>query len=117
MSIIYTDYCCDKSVEDMKKVGYDLVKRLDIKDWSISDALSIITLPNLKLAVINIIDEVSVMEISLLHFMCKPILITSQTIKNYPIIKDKVIDYIDYDCDLRNPFNNFINWFQLNLEG
>jgi hypothetical protein len=117
MSIIYTDRCCDQSVAAIKnELGRDLIVRLDMKSWTISDALSIITLPSLELAVINIIDEVSVMEIGLLHFMCKPILITSETIKNYPVIKDKVIDYIDLDSDLRNPYNNFIEWFNLKWE-
>jgi len=112
MSIIYTDRCCKESIDNINTfLKKQLVTRLDIDSWSISDAMSIITLPSLELAVINIIDEVSVIEIGLLHFMCKPILVTSDTIKNYPIIKNKVIDFIDYASDLRKIDNTFIDWY------
>lgn len=117
MNLIYTDCCCDDNIAKCKeKLDIDLIMRIDIKLWSISDALGIITLPNLKLAVINVIDETSVMEMALLHFMCKPILITSSTIKNYPILKEKIIDYTAFDCDLRQPNNNFINWYKMKWE-
>lgn len=117
MSIIYTDRCCEESTKEvLHHLKINLVERMNFQDWTISDACSILMLPNLKLAVINVIDEMSVMEMALLHFMCKPILVTSNTINNYPIIKDKIIDYIDFDSDLRNPDNNFINWFKMKWE-
>jgi hypothetical protein len=117
MSIIYTDRCCDESVKLIEQsLNLNVIQRIEQDKWTVNDALSIITLPNLKLAVINVIDELSVMEMALLHFMCKPILVTSDTIKNYPMIKEKVIDYVDLDSDLRKPDNQFINWFRRKWE-
>jgi hypothetical protein len=95
-----------------QELNKDLVIRLSLSDWSISATLGIIMSPELELVVINKIDELSVLEMSLLNFMCKPILVTSRSIDSYNVVKTKIIDYVDFNCDLRNPENSFINWYR-----
>lgn len=113
-NFIYTDTCPKKMREDIKEeLGIEVVERLPNNTWSINDALSIITLPSLELAVINRIDEISVMEMALLHFMCKPILITAKSIVSYPMLIDKIITYQDVSCNLLEKNNSFINWYKV----
>jgi len=109
---IYTDICCDELITKIKNdLNLDVVKSISRDSWSLNDAMSIITNPNLILAVINKIDEVTVLEMSMLHFMCKPILVTDRTILNYPIIHNKIINYVDSSFNLKSYDNSFIEWF------
>ena len=111
-NIIYTDYCCDNLKKEInKKLNLDVVLRMDYSSWTLSDTMSIITIPNIKLAVINKIDEISVIEMGLLNFLCKPILITAP-IKGYPILESKIVDFIEPTCKLDKEDSNFITWYK-----
>jgi hypothetical protein len=112
-NIIYTDSCNSKLIEDVKnQLGMDIVLGLDPTLWSLSDALGLIMVPSIKLAVINSISEITVIEMGLLHFMCKPILVTTPNIKDYPILLNKIVDFSDFNCDLRNENSKFIDWYK-----
>lgn len=110
--MLYTDSCC-KEIE--RKINSDLsmkvIRRFSKKDWTINECMRIIPLPDLEIAVINVIDEISVMEISLLAFMCKPILITNRAISEYPMLS-KVADYINVDCNLNSKDSPFVEWYK-----
>ncbi len=110
--IIYVDDC-HPEVEKIIKAELDisLVKRLEEKSWSVNDAMAIITDPRVILAVINQINEISLMEIALLHFMCKPILVTHKAIEEYPVV-ERSVDFIDYTSSMRDISSNFTTWFK-----
>jgi len=112
MSIIYTDDC-HPNIEKLihYELGLDIVRQLNDSTWNINDAMAIITDPGLILAVINQLNEITLMEIALLHFMCKPILITHRAIEEYPIL-ERCVDFIDYTCNLKDLNSNFITWFK-----
>jgi len=110
--MIYTDSCLSKcECEIEKEFGIKIIKRIDSTLWNINDAMRIITIPEVSLAVINQLDEISIMEISLLNFMCKPILVTTRLISEYPVIS-RTVDFIDSSCNLLLSDNNFIRWFR-----
>jgi len=112
-NLIYTDSCSELNKLKIKsELGLEIINGIDPKIWTLSDAISILMLPSVKLAVINIISEVTVLEMAILHFMCKPILITSKTIFNYPVLEHKIIDDICFDCDLRSESSTFIKWYK-----
>jgi hypothetical protein len=111
-NLIYTDSCCNEIRTKIKQqLNFDIVLGFDINTWTLNDSLNIIMNPNIKLAVINCINEITVIEMSLLTFMCKPILITSNKISDYPIIKTKIASYINTSCDLRKDNSQFIEWY------
>lgn len=111
-NIIYTDDCCEKMITDIKnELDIDIVKRFDRSEWDVNKVMSIITLPNLVMAVFNSINELTVMEVPLLNFMCKPILITAGSINSYPIL-EKTVDYISKNANLKNENCNFVSWYK-----
>ena len=111
-NIIYVDDChIDVEKKILSSLNLVIVRRLSKEAWNINDAMAIITDPYLILAVINQIDEAGLMEIALLHFMCKPILVTHKAIEEYPLV-EKCIDYIDYTSNLKNPSSTFDTWFK-----
>lgn len=112
-NLIYSDVQCEESILKIKEeLGMDILPRISRESWTVNDAMSVITIPNLKMAVVNVIDEISVMEMALLHFMCKPILVTAKSIVNYPVLERKVVDFIDVNCNLNDKDNNFISWYR-----
>lgn len=112
-NIIYTDGCSELNKKRIKvELGLEVIQGLDLKNWNLNDSLSIIMTPNIKLAVINVINEISVIEMGLLYFMCKPILVTAPTIKDYPVLSTKIIDFADTKCDLRTEQTTFIDWYK-----
>jgi hypothetical protein len=112
-NLLYTDICCSEMMEKIKgELSLDVVLGLDPKTWTLSDSLNLIMLPSIKLAVINSINEITVIEMGLLHFMCKPIMVTSTHIKDYPTLEKRIIDYIEPKCDLRIDKPNFIEWYK-----
>lgn len=115
--LIYTD-CCSEFMEKeiAKETGSSIIKRMNESDWSINNTMSIITIPQIELAIINKLDSVSLMEISLLNFMCKPILVTTETINQYPLVYNSV-DYVDGQCSLIRETNSFIKWYKGWKEG
>ena len=116
-NIIYTDLCCPELITLIKdNLGIDVIQRFANENWSVNEAMILITEPKLVLAVINVIDEISVMEISLLHFMCKPILVTATSIDSYPIV-ERTATYIDKNANLKDKDSNFISWFNTIMEG
>lgn len=116
-NILYTDICCPEMVEIIKdELGLDVVQRFKKEHWSVIEAMSFITAPNLVLSVVNTIDEISVMEISLLTFMCKPILVTASSISSYPVI-ERTVDYVDKNANLKDENSNFISWYRAVVEG
>jgi hypothetical protein len=114
--ILYTDVCCPELITSIKEeLGIGVVQRFANESWTVNEAMSIITAPNLILAVMNTIDEVSVMEISLLNFMCKPVLVTAASIDSYPMV-EKTVDYVDKNANLKDKDSNFISWFKKIME-
>jgi hypothetical protein len=112
-NILYTDVCHPELKERIKdKLNLDVVLGLDPSLWALSDALGLVMVPSIRIAVINIISEITVIEMGLLHFMCKPILITAPNIKDYPILHKRIIDFAVPECDLRNVNSNFIEWYK-----
>ena len=110
--MIYTDDCSDAMIKAIKeKTGQDIVKRLDDKTWNVNDALIIIADPSLKLAIINSIDEISLMEIGLLSLLCKPILVTDKSVREYKAVMNTV-NWIDTNCNIKDQQNNFIMWYK-----
>lgn len=110
--MIYTDDCSDAMMKTIKeKTGQDIVKRLDDKTWNVNDALIIIADPSLKLAIINSIDEISLMEIGLLSLLCKPILVTDKSVREYKAVMNTV-NWIDTNCNIKDQQNNFIMWYK-----
>ena len=110
--IIYVDSCClEVKKRIVSELNIPLVLRLEERIWNINDAMAIITDPRLILAVINQIDEGSIMEIALLHFMCKPILVTHTAIEEYPLV-ERCVDFIDYTSNMNNTYSTFITWFK-----
>jgi hypothetical protein len=111
-NLIYIDDCSMDQANQIKKtLNVDVVLRLPNDKWNINDAMSIIMTPSINLAIINSIDEIAVMEMTLLHFMCKPILVTTKTIKNYKTLERTVVDYIEPSCNLNNLNNTFFSWY------
>lgn len=109
---IYTDFCCDSVEKRIKEeLGLDLVKRFPDTSWSINEAMKIICLPLLEIAVINVLDEKSIMEIALLSFMCKKILVTANSINQFEDVTN-TIDHIDFSCDLRKHDSKIIEWYK-----
>jgi hypothetical protein len=112
-NIIYTDICLPElKIKIKEKLKMDIMLGLDPSLWALSDALGLVMAPSIKLAVVNIINEITVIEMGLLHFMCKPILVTAPNIKDYPILAKRIIDFAVPECDLRNPSSNFIDWYK-----
>ena len=110
--MIYTDDCSYQIENRIKnELNLVVVKRLDEKSWNVNDSMRIITDPRLSLAVINVIDEISLMEIGLLNFLCKPILITSKSIMEYPAVLNTV-NWTDPNCNLKDTESNFIAWYK-----
>lgn len=111
-TLIYADSCCDKTRREIKqKLGMDVLLMFPKSAWSVNEAMKLITNPDVRLAVVNEISDQTMMEIGLLHFMCKPILVTTNAVTEYPCVYTTV-DYIDSECNLRSPHNNFIQWLQ-----
>jgi hypothetical protein len=113
-NLIYTDSCNNSNKTKIKtELGMDVISGIDPKLWNLSDALSIIMTPSIELAVFNVISEITVIEMALLNFMGKPILVTARRVDlDYPILATKIIDYINFLCDLRNEDSIFINWYK-----
>lgn len=113
--LVYVDNCPNSIKDSLKELGVDVAYRLPEDKWNVNDAMGVITIPDIQLAIINTINEIAVMEMALLHFMCKPILITTSTIENYPAIKRTVVDYIEPTCNLMDRNNNFLSWYKMNF--
>ena len=112
-NLVYTDMCSELNKKRIKEeLGLEVIQGIEPKLWNLNDSLSIIMLPNIILAVINIINEISVIEMGLLYFMCKPILVTAPTIKDYPILNTKIASYVNTRCDLRLEQTSFIDWYK-----
>lgn len=112
-TIIYTDIC-DYSTEKriLKEINREVVYRLPHDKWNVNDTLGVIADPRIELAVINIIDEISIMEIALLHMLCKPILLTARAASEYEILS-RTVDHLEIGANLRHPSNTFIKWYKL----
>lgn len=109
--LIYTDVCSQSNEKIiLDSTGVNVVKRMDESIWTVNEAMRIITDPFVELAIINKLDAISLMEISLFHFMAKPILVTTETINMYPAVV-KTVDYIDGYCSLIQDNSSFISWY------
>jgi hypothetical protein len=113
MNIIYTDSCHPLMVEKVRlELSMGLVLGINREAWTLNDAMSIITHPNVIVAVINSINEFTVLEMAMLHFMCKPIVVTSKSINSYPVLANRIVDFIEPTCNLLEENNSFIEWFK-----
>lgn len=110
--MIYTDKCSKENIAIIKKdLGIDVLLQINTSSWNFNEAISILTLPAIELAVINTINEINIIECSILSFMCKPILITTPSINNYKIFREKIINYINFSCQLTTK-NSFVEWYR-----
>lgn len=110
--VIYTDLCSPSmETQIFNELNLKVLLRLKEEDWNINDAMLLLTHPGMVLAVINIIDEISIMELSLLSFLCKPTLVTATAINEYPIIS-RTVDNVDTNCNLADPCCSFISWYK-----
>lgn len=111
-AFIYTDSCCSEIEQKvLKELNLRVVKTFGQETWSVNEAMIIITDPQLRLTVINQLDYLTVMEIALLNFMCKKILVTTKTINEYPVIL-RSVDFVDTYCDLTSEDSQFITWYK-----
>jgi len=109
--MIYSDTCNFNNQELISKNNINLILRPDISDWSVHVIMGIVTIPDLKLAIFNKIDDYSLIEIGLFNFMCKKILVTAKSALNYPALM-KTVDYFDLSCNLDNDNPSFIEWYK-----
>ena len=115
--LIYTDMCSEELEHQItKEIGVRIIRRMTTDTWSVNDTMGVITTPSLILAVINRLDTISLMEISLLNFMCKPILVTTETINHYPVVYNSV-DFVDSQCSLVREYSSFLSWYSLWIKG
>lgn len=107
--VIYTDDC-NPIVEDriQSELHIDVIKR-DSNEWNMQNSIHTITDPYITLAVFNTLDEISLLEIGVLLFLCKPILIADKAIEEYEILS-KQVDYVDVTCNLKDPQSTFPSW-------
>jgi len=112
-NLIYTDSCSESNKLKIKsELGLEVINGIDPKIWTLSDAISVLMLPSVRMAVINVISEITVLEMAILNFMCKPILITSRSITSYPVLEHHIVDDICFECDLRSDSSTFIKWYK-----
>lgn len=112
-NIIYTDSCPNEECEKIKEaLGIEVIRMASDEDWDINMAMNLITIPNIELAVINIINEKTIIEMGLLSFMCKKLLVTTREITKYHILFKKVVDYYNTSSDIRNNSDKFIDWYR-----
>lgn len=86
--------------------------RIPDEKWNVNDCLGVVADPRIELAIVNNITEVSIMEIALLHMLCKPILLTARAAVEYEVLS-RTADHVDPGANLRNPKNTFISWYKL----
>lgn len=109
---IYVDSCHeDIEKKILAEIKLPIVRRMKESTWSINEMLAIATDPRLKLAVLNHIDEIAIMEVTLLNFMCKPILITHSAILAYPAL-ERAVDFVDFNSNLDEQSSQFIKWYR-----
>ena len=110
--VLYTD-ACHPTVEDKirKELGLSIVPRMPDEQWNIQDSAKIITDPNITLAVFNQIDEISLMEIGVLLFLCRPILVTAKAASEYKTLI-QTVDFVEPNCNLKEPGSAFISWYR-----
>lgn len=113
---IYTD-CCSQKIEDQinQMLGLEVVKTIPADKWNINDALSMATIPTIKLVVFNVIDEITIIESGLLSFLCKPILITDKDINDYPVLKS-MIYHTNTKSNLTIDDSEFIEWYNRTIK-
>jgi len=112
---IYTDHCSadmERFINEL--LGLEVVKTLPTDKWNISDAMSMVTIPTMKLAVFNVIDEITIIESGLLSFLCKPILITDKDLVDYPTLKT-IVSHYSPESNLKNNMSQFIEWYNKNI--
>jgi hypothetical protein len=99
-------------VEDkiQSELHLSVVKRVPDLNWNIQIAAQTLTDPRIVLAVFNNLDEISLLEIGLLLFLCRPILITDRCIEEYKILMQQV-NFVETSCNLKEPSNVFVSWY------
>ncbi len=110
MDFIYVTSITDdvkKAIE--KELRVNVVER-PLK-WTINELMTFITDTNLQVIVVNEIDSQAIVEIALGHLFCKKILVTCNSIDEYPHIYDMITE-VQVTCNLMLNNNSFINWYQ-----
>lgn len=110
--LIYTDYC-SKDLENKinNNLNLNILLMYSHSTWNINDVLRILTNQEIVLIVINTINEMTLMEMALANFLCKPILLTAKDSKEYPLV-EKTVNYIDTQASLKNQNSSFIEWYK-----
>jgi hypothetical protein len=109
-NFVYTDGCSEASKKViLNSLGLRVIVREDTL-WDLGYISSLITNPSLSIVVLRAIDERSIAEITMAAFMCKPILITTDSIKEYTHIYPFVSD-VEAGADLDTDNNTFIHWY------
>ncbi len=111
-SYIYTDKgdreILDQLSQDLGSVNF-IVRNEE--QWSIRYITGLIMDPNVSTIVIHEINALSIAEITLATFMCKTILCTNNSIKEYPKLHDMITD-IQPGCNLNINNNSFKHWYE-----
>ena len=109
--IIYADHCNPLVSDKIKsELNLEVVRRLPNESWTIQESTRLITDPSIVLAVISTLDEISLLEIGILLFLCKPVLIADKVVEEYELL-GKQVDFIDPGCNLKEVNNTFTSWF------
>jgi len=113
ITYIYTDKADREILKTIKNelTSIDFIIRNET-DWNIRYITGVIMDPNVKIIVIHSINDMSIAEITLACFMCKTILCTTNSIKEYDKISEMVTD-IQTGCNLTINNNSFTNWYNL----
>jgi hypothetical protein len=113
--LIYVDTCSEKTEQDIKQeLSLSVVRQIPEQEWNVSDSSKIITDPAIVLAVFSRLSEASIMEIGLLLFLCKPLLIADPRANEYELVS-KQANYVDPTCNLKETINVFVNWFKYTM--
>ena len=111
--VIYADFCDTELVEKIKdRTGRTVVLRNE-ETWSIGYLAQTLTDPMLDLVVVNNINEMALVEIGISAFMCKPILVTANSIDDYKGL-NTLVNYVDPGAKMINK-GSFINWFEYSI--
>ena len=113
VNYIYTDNANLSIITNIENTINSPIKFIirDTVKWDVRYITNVIVDPNVKIIVINNIDEMSIAEITLASFMCKTILCTTNTIKEYNKIYNMITD-LQTGCNLTINNNSFSNWYK-----
>lgn len=110
--LIYTDRCNSQVAEKIQsELNLRVIERVKDSEWAIQKVAGVLTDPSIVLAVFNNLDEISLLEIGLLLFLCRPILITDSAAKEYTTLIRQV-EFVEPSCNLKDQQSLFVSWYK-----